>query len=42
MRSEGVTFVNGMYYLGDYRYDKLADALAYARLMRLRSDGRKL
>ena len=33
MRSEGVTFVGGVYALGDYRYDKLGDALAYARLI---------
>ena len=34
MQSEGVTFVSGVYALGDHRYDKLGDALAYARVMR--------
>ena len=41
MGSEGVTFVNGMYSLGDYRYEALADALAYARLMRVSPVGGK-
>jgi len=34
MSSAGVIFANGVYHFGEYRYDKLADALAYARLTR--------
>jgi hypothetical protein len=32
MSSLGITFQDGMYRLGDYRYDRLADALHYATL----------
>jgi len=43
MKCEGVTFVGGVYSLGDYRYDRLGDALAYARLLQVvaQNDGRK-
>ena len=36
MNSAGVIFAKGVYHFGEYRYDKLADALAYARLTRAR------
>ena len=32
MNTLGITFVRGVYQLGAYRYDRLADAVAYARL----------
>lgn len=32
MISHGITFQDGFYRLGDYRYDRLADALDYAGL----------
>ena len=32
MTSFGITYAEGVYRLGEYRYDRLADALAYARL----------
>ena len=34
MTSSGITYAEGVYRLGEYRYDRLADALAYARLQR--------
>ena len=34
MTSSGITYAGGVYRLGAYRYDRLADALAYARLQR--------
>ena len=34
MTSSGITYAGGVYRLGEYRYDRLADALAYARLQR--------
>ena len=34
MASSGITYVGGGYRLGEYRYDRLTDALAYARLQR--------
>ena len=35
MRSLAITFHDGLYHLGDYRYERLTDAVAYARLKRL-------
>jgi hypothetical protein len=35
MSSLAITFRNGVYHLGAYRYDRLADAVAYARLLRM-------
>ena len=35
MRGLGITFEDGIYRLGAYRYERLADALSYARLLRL-------
>ena len=32
MNTLGITFLHGVYLLGAYRYDRLADAVAYARL----------
>lgn len=32
MNTLGITFLHGVYRLGAYRYDRLADAVAYARL----------
>ena len=32
MARYGITFENGVYHLGQYRYDRLADAMRYARL----------
>ena len=32
MTRHGITFKAGVYYLGPYRYDRLADAMRYARL----------
>lgn len=32
MRELDITFQDGIYRLGDYRYDRMADAIAYARL----------
>ena len=32
MNTLGITFLRGVYQLGAYRYDRLADAVAYARL----------
>lgn len=32
MKSLSITYQNGVYHLGTYRYDRLADALDYARL----------
>jgi len=34
MRSLAITFDEGVYHLGAYRYDRLADAINYARLLR--------
>lgn len=34
MDSLAITFRDGVYHLGDYRYDRLADAVNYARLRR--------
>jgi hypothetical protein len=34
MATHGITFEDGVYRLGPYRYDRLADALRYARLKR--------
>ena len=34
MTSYGITYAGGVYRLGAYRYDRLADALAHARLQR--------
>jgi len=34
MSEFGITFQAGMYRLGEYRYDHLADAIEYARLKR--------
>jgi len=31
MRSLGITFADGVYHWREYRYDRLADAVAYAR-----------
>jgi hypothetical protein len=35
MAELAITFQDGIYRLGDYRYDRLADAVNYARLQRL-------
>jgi hypothetical protein len=35
MSSLAITLQDGVYHLGPYRYDRLADAVAYARLLRL-------
>jgi hypothetical protein len=35
MASLDISFADGMYHLGPYRYERLADALNYARLRRL-------
>ena len=35
MATLGITFQDGVYRLGEYRYDRLADAVNYARLRRL-------
>ena len=35
MQQWSITFQDGVYSLGAYRYDRLADALSYARLLRL-------
>ena len=35
MAAHGITFQDGVYRLGEYRYDRLADAVNYARLRRL-------
>jgi hypothetical protein len=42
MAALGITFQDGVYRLGEYRYDRLVDAVNYARLRRLhaRTDGR--
>jgi len=32
MNKLDITFLHGVYRLGAYRYDRLADAVAYARL----------
>lgn len=32
MNTLDITFLHGIYRLGAYRYDRLADAVAYARL----------
>ena len=32
MNPADVIFANGVYHFGEHRYDKLADALAHARL----------
>jgi hypothetical protein len=32
MAASAITFQDGIYHLGDYRYDRLADAVNYARL----------
>ena len=32
MARYGITFEGGVYHLGQYRYDRLADAMRYARL----------
>jgi len=32
MSTLDITFLHGVYRLGTYRYDRLADAIAYARL----------
>lgn len=37
MSALGITFALGVYHLGPYRYDRLADAAAFARLRALRS-----
>jgi hypothetical protein len=34
MATHGIRFADGVYRLGPYRYDRLADALRYARLKR--------
>jgi len=34
MATHGITFEDGVYSLGPYRYERLADALRYARLPR--------
>ncbi len=34
MDSLAISFRDGVYHLGDYRYDRLADAVNYARLRR--------
>ena len=31
MQRHGITYVDGVFHLGEYRYDRLADAIAYAR-----------
>ena len=35
MAAHGITFQEGVYRLGEYRYDRLVDAVNYARLRRL-------
>lgn len=35
MAALGITFQDGVYHLGEYRYDRLVDAVNYARLRRL-------
>lgn len=35
MGSFDISFRDGLYHLGDYRYERLADAVAYARLRRV-------
>jgi hypothetical protein len=35
MGSLAISFRDGMYHLGEYRYERLADAVAYARLRRV-------
>ena len=35
MAAHGITFQDGIYRLGEYRYDRLVDAVNYARLRRL-------
>jgi hypothetical protein len=35
MATLGITFQDGVYRLGEYRYDRLVDAVNYARLRRL-------
>lgn len=39
MSSLAITFRDGVYHLGAYRYDRLADAVAYARLLRMQGPG---
>jgi len=31
MRGLGITYADGVFHWGEYRYDRLADAIAYAR-----------
>jgi hypothetical protein len=38
MHELGITFDGRLYELGEYRYEKLADAIAYARLAQRRND----
>jgi hypothetical protein len=40
MAELGITYEHGVYRLGDYRYHRLADAVNYARLLRLQ--GRRM
>jgi hypothetical protein len=42
MNSADVIFVNGVYHFGEYRYDKLAHALAHARLTAVRDTASKI
>ena len=42
MNSADVIFANGVYHFGEYRYDKLAHALAHARLTAGRDTASKI
>jgi len=39
MASLGISFVEGVYHFGPYRYDRLSDAVNYARLRRASGQG---
>lgn len=38
MQKYGIGFEGGQYVFGEYRYDRLRDAVAYARLLTRRGD----